>query len=310
MQAKYTRTRGQKKQKWIKVIPTSRYSLDKIPVCLLKLICEFAGERSAFKFRTLTKPGIFPDFTKLLGDSLTVNLGTRYKQVSLSAIRSLSSSSLRSIQFTWWGGSISISDVFQSFTGNILLTLESINMIGCLIDSKTSIQSLLDFPNLKSLNLGWTNINNDQMGIIAQHPNIVELSLSECHQITDITLYHLSMMPNLQKLCLSCKGEDIIRGQYPMKITDKGMMYLAKSTSLIDLDVTGCTYITNIGIQYIGYKLPQIERFKIWGLGRVSESDLQVFDNHPPGTVLFRFRAKMIRNKLIDFSCVYPGLKI
>ncbi len=106
-----------------------------------------------------------------------------------------------------------------------------------------------DWRNLSLVNdgcldlSGLRNLSDSDLKTIldkASGARITSINLSNCTNITDVGLAHLSKLTSLSSLNL--------RG---CKITDTGLAYVAKLTSLSSLNLDWCTKITDAGLAHL-----------------------------------------------------------
>ncbi|BFY97345.1 hypothetical protein BsWGS_00392 [Bradybaena similaris] len=113
-----------------------------------------------------------------------------------------------------------------------------------LMDASTLDQIMSSCPELKKLDLSGLSVVNDAMIInLADHsPNLTQLNLKGCKQVTDTAVCHLSGCCPLTSLCLS--------GLHA--ITDKSIFSLASSCPhLKEIYLNGCANVSPVAVQYL-----------------------------------------------------------
>ncbi|MES2832174.1 MAG: hypothetical protein V4695_09295 [Pseudomonadota bacterium] len=113
-----------------------------------------------------------------------------------------------------------------------------------------SAANLQDLQQLRSLNLmGNKKLTGTDRSFLANKKLLTSLDLSMCTALQDDALKNIAAnAPNLKELHLTLT-----------KITDTGLLYLYGLSQLRELNLSGCSQISDAGLQAVRNALPQAE---------------------------------------------------
>ena len=99
------------------------------------------------------------------------------------------------------------------------------------------------------------------------NPDLEELDLGYCNNITDEGLKHLKGMKKLKKLDL-----------WGCKITDEGLSYLEGLQSLEFLSLWGCKNITDEGLKHL--EDMELKELYLYGCNNITSEGLKYINNN------------------------------
>ncbi|XP_070686646.1 F-box and leucine-rich repeat protein 13 [Pempheris klunzingeri] len=147
-------------------------------------------------------------------------------------------------------------------------------------------------PFVIHLNLrGCTSLKWHSLKCISECRNLQELNVSECLNVTDITVQMIvescpcllylnvscTLITNkaLRELSRNCLNLQYLSVAYCSRFTDKGLMYLTTGKgchNLIHLDLSGCTQMTVNGFRCISAGCPSLKEIVINDMPTLSDS--------------------------------------
>lgn len=194
--------------------------------------------------------------------SLTMDLEeSRLTDQSLMYISHLRA--LRSLVVDGYNNNITDIGVFYI---SKLTILESLHLINCTEITDYCLSHVTNsLVGLKDLNIsGCTSIQDGGLNHISALTSLKYLNISYCKSISDTGIQYLTKLSSsLRKLNIAnC-----------CQVTDIGMSYVRMLSELIDLDVSYCIKISDIGLHQIS-KLGSMTHLNISGCNRVTDSGL------------------------------------
>lgn len=115
--------------------------------------------------------------------------------------------------------------------------LERLSLARCL--SLSDFSCLASLRALRNLTLTRTGLRDSGLATVCALA-LDRLNISECYEVTDSGLAHLSKCVSLQTLVM-CKCQ----------VSNRGVTHLAALQALIELDVHGCIYLTDQALDHI-----------------------------------------------------------
>lgn len=134
------------------------------------------------------------------------------------------------------------------------------------------VEALRGTPGLLGLNLAWTGVGDGALEAVADLPQLIELDLWGCREITDAGVLALSEMVQLERLDLGL-----------CEISDVGLRRLLGLNRLQDLSLSG-TQISDRGLETLG-SVSTLQRLDLSGT-RVTGSGLESIAGLPALAVL------------------------
>ena len=125
---------------------------------------------------------------------------------------------------------------------------EDISSLGVSNLEGKSLRHIQRFINLQQLFLSGDSIDNFVLSYLKNMPNLKELCLFGCTQITDDGLQLLPKLEKLEKLDL----------RYCSAITDNGIIYLTKQPNLKEIYLDSCFNLTDGGLKELSL-IPKLE---------------------------------------------------
>jgi hypothetical protein len=123
-----------------------------------------------------------------------------------------------------------------------LIMLQELSLNGEQITSR-GMATLTQLPSLQSLSLMAVKLSDEDWGTLGQLSSLQSLDVDSRSEITDAHIENLADLQSLKHLSINCSSQD-------MHITDEGLVYIAKLTSLERLTLHGAK-ITDQGIQQL-----------------------------------------------------------
>lgn len=128
---------------------------------------------------------------------------------------------------------------------------------------------LKNLPELKELNLAWCWLLTDR-GLVhlKSLTKLQKLNLTGCYQLTDNVLFYLKSHTELQELNLTvCQ-----------QLTDASLIYLKSHTELQRLNLAGCQLITDAGLACLKF-LIKLEQLNLTGCLRLTDAGMDSLRN-------------------------------
>ena len=143
----------------------------------------------------------------------------------------------------------------QIFT--LFPTIDTLDLGGLLMEErKNDLISLATLPQIKNLNMGNGNFDDENSSVIARYlPNLTQLTILGCHNLTDQGLVYLSTLRNLTHLTISDLNDSMI--------TRAGILALANLINLTELRLVDSILIPN-WIEALS-SLTNLRRLNLWG---------------------------------------------
>lgn len=125
--------------------------------------------------------------------------------------------------------------------------LKKLNLQGCIQIEGKFLNSELTYRNLRSLNLMHTKMDNAGIGSICmKFPNLEDLNLDFCSDLTDDAFEKISALTHLKHLSLQ-----------GVSITDATIKKLMSIHSLVSIDLSGCLNVSMDAIHELYNALPE-----------------------------------------------------
>ncbi len=133
-------------------------------------------------------------------------------------------------------------DVYDVFIGHLcrLTNLIDLNLNGCDYVYTHNLEKIAQLKHLRSLNLGAAALKDEGMHFIVKMKNLVGLNLGGT-RVGNQGVLTLSSLPNLKELWVRGCGN----------ITDEGLKYLIFFPNLEFLALSDCENITDTGVLYL-----------------------------------------------------------
>ena len=200
------------------------------------------------------------------------------------------------------GGDAKILAFLESLHPENRLRIRQLNLSGTKINNSFLARLSSLTPNLQDLNLTkCPDITDDGLEHLASLKELRNLSLEGCYRITDDGLKHLSPLKELRNLSL--EGCD--------RISDNGLKHLASFTELRSLSLAKCFRITNDGLQYL-VPLKKLQNLSLDECREISDDGLQHLASFAELRSLSLVKCFRITNKgiiLLSFKTL-PKLRI
>eukprot|EP01047_Picozoa_sp_COSAG01_P056790 COSAG01_NODE_6483_length_3639_cov_27.490113_1_plen_239_part_10 len=152
--------------------------------------------------------------------------------------------------------------------------LENLDIISRAMVARVGKDYLHAVQNFKSdktqLDLSHINTkidNKSLANILKQYPNLRNLNLSRCNQITD---------KELQAIAANCTQLSSLDLSWCQQITNEGLQAIAaKFTQLSSLDLNNCYKITDAGLQALAANCTQLSSLNLTGCSQITNEGLQ-----------------------------------
>ncbi|XP_054420324.1 F-box and leucine-rich repeat protein 13 [Pteronotus mesoamericanus] len=145
--------------------------------------------------------------------------------------------------------------------------LNYLNLRNCESVTDAGVEYIINIFSLISLDLSGTSISNESLMILSRHKKLKELSLSECHKITDAGIQAF------------CKGSLILEHldvSYCSQLSDEFIRVLAYyCLNLTSLSIAGCPKITNSAMEILSAKCHYLHILDISGCVLLTDEMLE-----------------------------------
>lgn len=180
-----------------------------------------------------------------------------------------------------------LTDEALKYISEGLPTVDAINLSFCISVTDSGLKHLAKMPNLKELDLrACDNISDIGMSYLVEGGcTVTSLDVSFCDKIGDPALHHLSQgLFQMHSLSLN-----------HCQITDEGVMRIAKNLlDLETLNIGQCDKVTDKGLQTLAEYLHNLHTIDLYGCTQLSKAGLDAIMKLPKLTTV-NFNLSVVR---------------